>query len=551
MDVQVGAGATRAGTAGAVRTLGIRREDKNVWERRVPIIPEHLQELLAEGGGEGGGEGGREQASEGDPEQGEAQGGGTTRGVDRRQGVAAARLAAVVQPFARRVFSDAAYRAAGARVQEPLSEADVVFAVKEIPAELFEPGQAYAFFAHVIKKQPHNMTMLRRLLELSCTLVDYEKITDDQGRRLVFFSRQAGQAGMIDTLHLLGKRLRYEGLDTPLTAIRMAYEYGDLEATRAAIAPVAERLAHEGLPAAWGPEPLVVGFAGYGNVSQGAQEVFDLLPHVELTPEQLLARQGTSTGNGTSGANGAAAPLVKVVFREEHMVARRDDQGFELSEYYQHPERYQGRFSRYLPHLHVLLNGIYWEERYPRLVRNVDLGALWGAGSDVAGAAGAENGGAGEAGEAVETGAPAAGGAPDEPDATGQGAGAVTGAGGAPRLRVIGDVSCDIEGSIQCTVKTTMPDAPAYVWDPGTGEISAGVEGRGPVIMAVDNLPAELARESSIHFSHALRPFVEPLVRASREVPFDQYDVPAPVRRAVIVYNGELTPDFQYLADAL
>lgn len=434
-------------------TVGIRREDKNRWERRVPIVPEHLAAALA--GGD---------------------------------------LEAIVQPSTLRIFSDDDFARAGARVEEPLDAADVVFAVKEIPKDLFLPGHAYAFFSHTIKAQPYNMPMLRRLLEQGCTLVDYERVVDDRGRRLVFFSRQAGQAGMIDTLHLLGARLALEGTETPFAAIEMAHAYGDLDATRAALTPVAERLASGGLPREL--TPLVVGFAGYGNVSQGAQEVFGLLPHVEVSPEALLAGEVPADPE---------RPLVKVVFREEHMVARRGAGAagaFDLQDYYEHPEGYAGTFARFLPHLHVLLNGIYWETRYPRLVTRQDLAALYGAA-------------------------------------------------GAPRLRVIGDVSCDIEGSIECTVKATLPDEPAYVYEPATGEIRMGIEGRGPVIMAVDNLPAELARASSVHFSTSLRPFVAPLVRADRSVPFDRYDVPPELRPAVIVYNGELTPGYQYLSKAL
>jgi len=292
---------------------------------------------------------------------------------------------------------------------------------------------------------------------------------------------------MIDSLHLLGRRLALEGLDTPLAAVEMAYTYPSLEHTREALRAVGERIAAEGLPRSL--TPLVVGFSGYGNVSQGAQDIFDELPALAVTPGELLAGELPE------------AALLKVEFSESDMVERFGGGPFELQEYYQHPEGYQGRFARFLPHLHVLMNGIYWEKRYPRLVTNEDLAQLWAS---------------------EET----------------------------PRLRVIGDVSCDLEGSIQCTVKTTMPDAPSYVFDPATGEIAMGIEGKGPLVMAVDNLPAELSRESSIQFSESLRPFVPAIVGADRSVDFERYDVPDAVRRAVIAYNGELTPDFAYLKDA-
>ncbi|MDY0002908.1 MAG: hypothetical protein RBU30_16535 [Polyangia bacterium] len=428
--------------------MGIRREDKNRWERRVPIIPGHLAEHLATG-----------------------------------------RLKAIVQPYPERVFTDDEFRRAGARVEEALGEADFLFAVKEIPIHLFLPGRAYAFFSHTIKRQAYNMPMLRRMLELGCTLVDYERITDAQGRRLVFFSRQAGQAGMIDSLHLLGRRLGWEGIETAFSMVGMAHEYGDLASTRAAFEKVGPKLAAGALPG--GLHPIVVGIAGYGNVSVGAQEVLSLLPCAECSPEDLLG-----------GRIPDSSPMVKVVFREEHMVEPLAGGAFELSRYFAHPEEFRGVFRRYLPHLHVLVNAILWEERYPRLVTFTDLGDLWAGGE-------------------------------------------------APKLRVIGDVSCDLNGAIECTAKATMPDEPAYVASPEDGAISMGVEGRGPVIMAVDNLPAEFSTESSLFFSEQLRPFIVPLVTADRGVPFERLELPAPLRRAVIAYNGELTPDYEYIATAL
>ena len=77
-----------------------------------------------------------------------------------------------------------------------------------------------------------------------------------------------------------------------------------------------------------------------------------------------------------------------------------------------------------------------------------------------------------------------------------------------PRLRVIGDISCDVEGAIECTVKATEPGDPIYVYEPVTGAVTDGHEGPGVVIMAVEILPSELPREASTDFSHVLAPFI-------------------------------------------
>ncbi len=425
--------------------IGVRREDKNDWERRAPLTPDHVRTLV--------------------------QGG----------------LEVAVQHSPIRVFPDDAYAAVGATIRDDLSDCEVVFGVKEIPKELFEAGRTYVFFAHVIKGQPYNMAMLRRLLELGCTVICYEKVTDDEGRRLVLFGRQAGWAGMIDTLWALGQRLDREGIETPLKALRQARMYESLEAALTAIEEVGAAIASKGLPAAIAP--LTVGFTGYGNVSAGAQEVLARLPVREVTPDDLPS--AAATGDGKQ--------VIKVVFKEEHMVVPRAAGGtFELSEYYDHPERYRGTFARHVPHLSVLVNCIYWTPRYPRLITRDLLHGLYGAGCT-------------------------------------------------PRLRVIGDISCDIEGGVECTLKPTDPGDPVYVYLPEEDRVVTGVAGHGPVVLAVDNLPCELPLEASRDFGDALLPFVDAIARANYQVPFDDLELPPPIKRAVITHQGKLTPDFRYL----
>jgi alpha-aminoadipic semialdehyde synthase len=147
-------------SAGVVPVLriGIRREDKNEWERRVPLVPDNVKALVAQG------------------------------------------VPVFVQPSKIRVFKDDEFSAAGATVQEDLSGCDLVLGIKEFPEKSFREGQSCMFFAHVTKGQKHNMPMLRKMMELHCTLLDYEKVADEEGRRLIFFGNFAGLAGMLETL---------------------------------------------------------------------------------------------------------------------------------------------------------------------------------------------------------------------------------------------------------------------------------------------------------------------------------------------------------------
>jgi len=427
--------------------IGIRREDINRWERRTPLIPNHIREL-------------RERY-----------------GVDT-----------LVQSSPLRVFSDEDYRLQGARVEEDISSAPVIFALKEIPPSLVAKDKVYAFFSHTAKGQPHNMPMLKRMMELGSTIIDYEMVADARGRRLLAFGNYAGQAGMIDTLWALGRRLLEEGLKTPFADLEPAHRYGSLVDAKEAVARVGWHIEHRGFPD--GLAPLVVGFLGYGRTSGGAQEIFDLLPNEEVAPGDIGRLRDKVY---------SAHRLYKAVFKEEHMVTPRSaGQAFDLQDYYRNPGDYRPIVEDALPDLTVLVNGIFWTPHFPRFVTKAFLAGLFGPG---------------------ET----------------------------PTLRVIGDISCDINGAIEATVRPTDPEDPVFVYDPATDQAVPGFAGRGPVIMAVYNLPAELPLEASAYFSAALKEFVPAIARADFRAPFPEVELPDPIRRAIIVYRGEFTPAYPNL----
>jgi len=430
--------------------IGIRREDKNVWEQRVPLTPNHVRDLIE----------------------------------DFDVGV-------LVQPSDIRVYTAEEYESVGATVREDMTDCRAVFAVKELPIDFIQPEKTYIFFAHVIKGQPYNMAMLRRLLDYGCTVIDYELVTDDKGRRLIFFGRHAGLAGMVDTLWAFGRRLEWEGVANPFSGIKRAWEYDGLDEIRTAVEAVGGKIETERLPE--GLRPVVFGFAGYGNVSQGAQEVLDYLPVTPVAPEDLEELMGRADYPGKT--------VYKVVFEERHIVRPADPGAeFELQDYYDHPEKYEPDFEEYLPYLNVLVNCVYWDARYPRLITK----------------------------EYLKENFP-----------------------GETRLKVIGDISCDVEGAVEATVKTTIPGEPVFVYDPKTGEATDGVEGDGLAILAVDTLPAEIPREASEHFSAMLEPYVPAIARVDYDVTFGDLALPPPIKRAVLAHRGALTEKFEYIMSLL
>jgi len=337
------------------------------------------------------------------------------------------------------------------------------------------------------------MPMLKRMMELGCNLIDYEKVIDEKGRRLIFFGRHAGVAGMIDTLWALGKRLTWEGTSNPFTEIKNAYKYNSLVEAKESITRVGEKIKKDGLPESL--TPLIFGVTGYGHVSTGVQEIFDLLPFEQISPEEVFSLVKRS--------NFSRNHVYKVVFKEEHMVEPiLPATHFDLNDYYDNPEKYRSQFESYIPHLTILVNCIYWDERYPRLVTKKFLKKLFGEGKK-------------------------------------------------PRLRVIGDISCDVEGSIECTIKITEPDNPVYVYNPTEEQVIDGYEGGGVVILAVDNLPCEISREASLDFSQVLKPFIPQIAKADFSVSFDECALPPSIKNAVIVYHGKLTPNYRYMQSFL
>ena len=432
--------------------IGIRREDINKWEKRVPLIPSHVRELAE------------------------------THDLQFR-----------IQPSKIRVFSDADYLADRVAVEESLSPCRVVLALKEIPLELIERNKVYVFFSHTAKGQSQNMPMLRRMMDLGCTIIDYEKVVDAQGRRLLYFGNYAGHAGMVDTLWALGRRLAEEGLANPFTTLEPTHRYQSLVEAKEAVGKLAWKIVRGGLPRELGT--VVFGFFGYGHVSQGAQEIFDILPVETVRPADVPRL--VETGAGAPGR------LYKAVFHEEDMVKPLDPaRPFDVQDFYQNPQAYRPVTEEVVPYLTALVNGIFWTPKFPKYVTKAFLKRLYGGGTR-------------------------------------------------PRLKVVGDITCDINGSIECTVRPTDSEDPVYVFDPEKDKAVPGFTGNGPAVLAVYNLPAELPLESSTYFSGKLKDHVPAMAAADFEARFEACGLPDVLRRAVIVYRGELAPDYAYLAQSL
>lgn len=428
-------------------TIGIRREDKNKWERRTPLITDDIKYLKEK--------------------------------YD---------IQTLIQPSEIRAYTNEQYKEAGSEVVEDIQNANTIFALKEIPLHFYREGKTYIFFSHTIKGQSYNMPLLKKMMELKCNLIDYERIVDESNRRLLFFGKYAGIAGMIETLHALGQKLKLKGFKTPFEKIKQAYQYDSTEEAKKVLNEIGSEIKFGGLNEEL--QPLTVGFAGYGNVSKGAQEIFDLLPTKSINPEDLHnLNQFTKEELSRN--------LFKVVFKEEDLVKPKEGK-FQLLDYYDYPEKYEGKFEKFIPHLTVLVNCIYWTNRYPRLVTKNYL-----HNNDYKNSK--------------------------------------------QKLIVIGDISCDVNGAIEITYKATDPGNAFFTYSIINETHIDEIQKDGITIMAVDNLPCEFSKESSNEFSSILKNYVYEIVKEDFNKPFEELSLSYPIKKALILQNGELTKDYYYL----
>ena len=96
-----------------------------------------------------------------------------------------------VQPSDFRCYSNEEFEYLDIPMKEDIRECDILMGVKEVDKRTFIPGKTYLFFAHVAKKQPHNLGMFRAMTENKLGFIDFEYLTTDEGQRVVAFGRHA------------------------------------------------------------------------------------------------------------------------------------------------------------------------------------------------------------------------------------------------------------------------------------------------------------------------------------------------------------------------
>ncbi len=396
-----------------------------------------------------------------------------------------------VEASSQRAFTDGQYNKAGARIVNRFRNASLLLGVKQPDVANIYKNKIYMIFSHTVKGQPENIPLLKEFIRKRATLIDYEKITDSDGVRLVYFGRFAGICGMIDSLYYLGKKLEHKGIRNPFDIIKPAYEYTSLSDTSKAMIEINERIKRVGLDDRIAP--FIIGITGRGRVSNGVQEIIEFLNPIEVHPKDMLrfVRYQKYTRH----------KIYKIVFLREEKLRSKNGGGFYFEEYLNYPERFESNMDVYLPYLNMLIHTSYWDSRYPRMVTKKMINKLWRKKIF--------------------------------------------------RLEFIGDISCDINGSIELTYKSTSQENPVFTYNPGKRAFFDGYEHEGITVLAVDNLPTELPRDSSEHFSSLVRDYVYQISAHGVIDITNHAAIPRELREAVITQGGRLTPRFNYLKQYL
>lgn len=236
----------------------------------------------------------------------------------------------------------------------------------------------------------------------------------------------------------------------------------------------------------------------------GLQEMLQRLGRINLPPVKIaLTGDGRVAGGVTELLDAMHIPRLapdeflsvqqpgKPVYTQllpQHYVRRKDGSPFELSHFFKHPGMYENTFLPYARSTDLFIASAYWDPNAPVLFTTGDM---------------------------------------KDPRF---------------RIRVISDITCDIDGSVPSTRRASTIEDPFYDYNPETGATEAPFTSEKHItVQAVDNLPNELPKDASEDFGRNLIRNVFPGLFGN--------DSNGIIQRATVTKDGSLTPPFAYLQD--
>lgn len=361
----------------------------------------------------------------------------------------------VVESSPNRCYSDDEYTSVGVQVVDDVSACDVLVGIKEVPIDSLIEGKTYFFFSHTKKMQPYNKPLMQALIRKKIRLIDYECLTHQDGQRVLGFGFFAGVVGAHNGILTYGKK--HQLFELPKANEINSY------------AELLSFYEHLKLP------NFKIAVTGSGKVTSGILEIMSHLDIQSIEPGDFISKD----------YDYPVYTHLKGGYLYQHKVTKK----YNREDFHQHPEKYESLFQQYLPYTDILMNGIYWDRKIPRLfetedVRNEDF-----------------------------------------------------------RMSVIADITCDPDGSVPINVGASTIANPVYGIDRKTLQKVEPFQNNTEIIdvMAVDNLPNELPRDASKYFgAHFEKYILEPLLSGYH------HDL---IQRATICAEGKLTERYEYMKD--
>jgi saccharopine dehydrogenase (NAD+, L-lysine-forming) len=226
------------------------------------------------------------------------------------------------------------------------------------------------------------------------------------------------------------------------------------------------------------------------------------LTKVKLGPEKILVTGAGRVGQGVvevmklanieqvSSAdflhkNFKTPVFAQVEFPEYNK--HKEGKPFDEKEFYQHPENFESDFYKFLPETDILIAGHFWAPAAPKFFTREDMLA------------------------------------------------------DTFNIKVVADISCDLDGPIPSTIRSTTISDPMFGYNPATGLETDAFAKDSITVMAVDNLPCELPRDASEDFGNHLLKDIIPLLMHG--------DPEGILKMATIAEHGQLTENYTYLQD--
>lgn len=244
-------------------------------------------------------------------------------------------LEILVQKSKIRAYADEEYQKLGLKLVDDVSEADVLFGVKEVNIEDLIPNKTFFFFSHTTKMQPYNRNLLRAILDMKIKLVDYEELRSKKGKRLIGFGRYAGVVGCYNGLLAYGQR-------TGKFNLKPAHHCEGMDELENELSKITL------------PQDFKIVLTGTGRVAKGAMEILEKKGVKKLTPKQFL-----NEGNDKP---------VYVQLSVGKYNKRKDGKEFKTPDFYRNPKDFESDFYQYAKVADMYIAGHFWDSKAPQIL---------------------------------------------------------------------------------------------------------------------------------------------------------------------------------------